>query len=450
VNARRLVPLTLRARLSLLAAAAVFGVLLLAGTGLVLAQREILVDALDDTMVAQTRIVADRLAAGERIQRSVLISDEVSLEVVAEDGQVLAAVADDAGPLPSAPEGDGGGGTVVLEDGPARLMTTEDDGVTIRVAASLEDVSESTGALVAALAVAVPATTAVLAGLVWWVVGRALQPVERIRERVHAIGSGAADHRVPEPAGPEEIARLARTMNAMLARLQESAERQRRFVADASHELRSPLARMRAEMEVDATHPESAEPSLTAASVLAETVSLQRLVDDLLLLARGDAGAGTPAAVPVDLDEVVAGPVARARADGAQVDTSAVRPVQVSGSPGQLERLVTNLVDNAVRHARNGVTVTLTESDGAAVLAVADDGPGIEPGDADRVFERFTRLDEARSSGHGGAGLGLAIARDIAARHGGTLELDASSQVGARFVVRLPTCTSGLPAADPG
>jgi signal transduction histidine kinase len=436
VNARRLVPVTLRARLTLLAAAAAFAVLVLAGTGLVLAQRELLVDALDDTLAAQARLVADRLAAGEQIGRSDLISDEVSLEAVTADGEVVAAVAGDAGPVP--PVGNGDEETVRLDEGPARLLTTQEDGVTVRVAASLEDVQESTGALVAALAVAVPATAAVLAGLTWWIVGRALRPVERIRERVDVIGGAALDRRVPEPATPQEIARLARTMNAMLARLQASAERQRRFVADASHELRGPLTRMRAEMEVDAAHPASAEPAATAASVLAETVALQKLVDDLLLLARSDAGALVPLAVPVDLDEVVDGPAARARAGGARVDTSGIRPVQVRGDPHQLERLVANLLDNAVRHAADQVTVTLAEDGGRAVLAVADDGPGIGPSDAERVFERFTRLDEARSQSDGGAGLGLAIARDIAERHGGTLRLDAAAQGGARFVLTLP------------
>jgi signal transduction histidine kinase len=443
VNARRLVPRTLRARLTLLAAAAVFGVLVLAGTGLVLAQRELLIDALDDTLAAQTRVVTDRLAAGERIGRSDLISDELSLQVVTADGEVLAAVAGDPGPLPPS-TGDGDEGSVRLDEGPARLVSTEEDGATIRVAASLEDVQESTGALVAALAVAVPTTAAVLAGLTWWIVGRALRPVERIRERVDAIGGAALDRRVPEPATPEEIARLARTMNAMLARLQASAERQRRFVADASHELRSPLTRMRAEMEVDAAHPASAAPAATAASVLAETVALQKLVDDLLLLARSDAGALVPLAVPVDLDEILAGPAARARAGGARVDTSGIRPVQVRGDPHQLARLVANLLDNAVRHAAGQVTVTLAEEGGNAVLAVADDGPGIAPSDAERVFERFTRLDEARSQSDGGAGLGLAIARDIAERHGGTLVLDSTVRSGARFVLTLPADRSGV------
>jgi signal transduction histidine kinase len=148
--------------------------------------------------------------------------------------------------------------------------------------------------------------------------------------------------------------------------------------------------------------------------------------------------------VPVDLDEVVEGSVTRARSGGVRVDTAGVRPVQVRGDPDQLERLVANLLDNAVRHATERVTVTLTEDDGQAMLAVADDGPGVAPSDAERVFERFTRLDEARSQADGGAGLGLAIARDIAVRHGGTLVLDLTERSGARFVLTLPADRPGL------
>jgi signal transduction histidine kinase len=443
----RLVPATLRARLTLMAAVAVLAVLLAAGSGLVLAQQESLTDALDETLAGQVGMVTDRLDQGGDVSSLEAVSEEVSLDVRSEGGEVLAEVVGDAGPLPAATARDGGNGearTVGLEEGPGRLVTDEVDDLTVRAAASLEDVRESSGALIAALAVAVPASAAVLAALVWWVVGRALRPVERIRERVDAIGGAALDRRVPEPATPEEIARLARTMNAMLARLQASAERQRRFVADASHELRSPLTRMRAEMEVDAAHPASAEPAATAASVLAETVALQKLVDDLLLLARGDAGAMVPLAVPVDLDEVVERPVARARAGGVSVDTSGVRPVQVRGDPQQLERLVANLLDNAVRHAKGQVTITLADDGGSAVLTVADDGPGIAPSDAERVFERFTRLDEARAQADGGAGLGLAIARDIAVRHGGTLIVDPAVRGGARFVLTLPADRSGL------
>jgi len=280
---------------------------------------------------------------------------------------------------------------------------------------------------------------------VWWAVGRALRPVEAIRARVDQITAAQLDQRVPEPATSDEIARLARTMNAMLARLEESADRQRRFVADASHELRSPLARMRAELEVDRAHPETADPASTADSVLTETVGLQRLVDDLLVLARGDAGAlGGGGDTTVDLDELVDRLAARARARGADIDTRAVRPVQVRGEPAQLERAVANLLDNAVRHAGLRVTVALDGSDGEqAELVISDDGPGIGPADAERVFERFTRLDDARTAGSGGVGLGLAIARDIAERHGGTLTLRPGGGSGAQFVLVLPVAREG-------
>jgi signal transduction histidine kinase len=172
--------------------------------------------------------------------------------------------------------------------------------------------------------------------------------------------------------------------------------------------------------------------------VLAETGRLQRLVEDLLLLARGDAGAlDLTRAAPVDLDDVVEHQVGARKGAGPRIGTRGVRPVQVRGDAGQLARAVTNLLDNAVRHARSAVAVTLAEDAGRAVLVVADDGPGIPAADRDRVFERFTRLDSARSA-DGGAGLGLAIARDIAERHGGGLVLDSVAPAGARFVFTLP------------
>jgi signal transduction histidine kinase len=246
------------------------------------------------------------------------------------------------------------------------------------------------------------------------------------------------DRRVPEPPTTDEIARLAHTMNAMLDRLARAAERQRRFVADAAHELRSPLARVRAELEVDAAHPASADQAATATSVLDQTLGLQRLVDDLLLLAREDAGIATPAQfVPVDLDDVAAA-VVRLRQDP-RIVARDLAPVQVLGSRNQLERVVANLLDNAVRHARERIVLTLAARGSAAELTVSDDGPGIPAADAERIFERFTRLDDARSARDGGAGLGLAIARDIAERHGGSLTLDPAVSGGARFVLRLPS-----------
>jgi signal transduction histidine kinase len=444
---RGLVPATLRARVTAVAALAVLAVLTAASIGLVLAQRAALLETVDENLDQQADAVAAVLEAGRSVRGGDLPTEDVLVEVVAADGALLAASDGLEGRLPRAEDSPT---TVDLPDGDAARLLERDVGdTTVRVAGSLDDLGDSTAALAGSLLVAVPVTAAVLAGVVWWAVGRALRPVEDLRSRVESISASRLDRRVPEPGTPREVDRLARTMNAMLGRLQQSADRQRRFVADASHELRSPLARIRAELEVDAAHPESADPGATAASVLAETVGVQQLVDDLLLLARGDAGA--PAALrreTVDLDDVVGTVVGGLRRAGERrIDTREVQPVQVSADRAQLERLVGNLLDNAVRHAGERIAVSLIPAPGGgAELTVADDGPGIAGADRDRVFERFTRLDEARTGGTGGAGLGLAIARDIAGRHGGTLTLEPDGTPGARFVLRLPG--HGVPGAS--
>jgi signal transduction histidine kinase len=440
-TSRWFLPATLRARVSAVAALAVLAVLTAASIGLVVGQRTALLEAVDDHLDQQADAVASELEAGRPVRDVDLPSEDVFVEVIARDGTLLAASGDLDERLPPG-AADEDVITVDLPDGDeARLLERDVDGVTVRVAGSLDDLTDNTAALAGTLVVAVPVTSAVLAGIVWWAVGRALRPVEDLRARVDAVSASHLDRRLPEPDRPQEIARLARTMNAMLARLQRSAEQQRRFVADASHELRSPLARMRAELEVDATHPEAADPGATAVSVLAETVGVQRLVDDLLLLARSDAGAVAAARRdPVDLDDVV-GTVAGGlrRAGERRIDTTGVLPVQVPGDRAQLERLVGNLLDNAVRHAHDRIVVTLTAvPPGGAELTVTDDGPGIPAGERERVFERFTRVDDARTAGAGGAGLGLAIARDIAERHGGSLTLDTAEPAGARFVFAVP------------
>jgi signal transduction histidine kinase len=442
---RGIVPATLRARVTAAAALAVLAVLTAASVGLVLAHRAALVETLDDQLDRQADAVESQLSTGRPIRNEDLPSEDVFVEVLAADGALLAASDGLDERLPGDENSDELA-TVELADGEAaRLLVKDVEGGTVVVAGSLDDVGESTAALAGPLLVAVPLTSVVLAGVVWLAVGRALRPVEDIRARVDSISASRLDRRVPEPEAPREIARLARTMNAMLGRLQESSERQRRFVADASHELRSPLARMRAELEVDAAHPDSADSAATAESVLAETIGVQRLVEDLLLLARGDAGA---AAVerrePVDLDDVVESVAGGLRRAGERrIDTRGVHPAQVPADRGQLERLVGNLLDNAVRHARERVVVTLAPLPAGLELRVADDGPGIPADERERVFERFTRLDDARTAGSGGAGLGLAIARDIAERHGGTLRLDLDGSTGACFVLTLPVARQG-------
>ena len=225
----------------------------------------------------------------------------------------------------------------------------------------------------------------------------------------------------------------------MLDRVEVAVRRQQTFVADASHELRSPLTRIRSEIEVDLAHPDRADLAATHRSVLEETTALERLVADLLHLARSDATAGELRREAVDLDDIVLSEVRRLRASGGlDVDAGGVTAAQIHGDRDQLARLVRNLLDNAARHASRTVTISLAEHGGDAVLVVDDDGPGIPLDHHDRVFERFTRLDDARTQSSGGTGLGLAICRDIVRRHGGTVAIDPDHAPGARFVVSIP------------
>jgi signal transduction histidine kinase len=432
---------TLRAGVSLVTSAAVLFVLVLAAVGLVLVQRATLTGNLDEMLLDRAEASAAAVTAGRSVVPGV-DDDDLVVQVLA-DGAVVESVPGSAPPLLDGADVPLAGEVhpVPLAEGEGRLVAQRAGDRTVLVAGSLDDVQESSAALVRALAVGVPLAAAALAALVWWAVGRALRPVEHLRREVEAIGGSDLSRRVAEPAAPEEIGRLAQTMNAMLARVQSAAERQRRFVDDASHELRSPLARMRTELEVDAAHPDAADAARTAGTLLAETQTMQQLVDDLLLLARADSSPAADHGRPVDLDRLVEEAAAGLRAAGAQVDTSGVRPVQVLGHAAGLGRAVGNLLDNAVRHAASRTVVTLAEQpDRTAVLTVADDGPGIADADAERVFERFVRLDAARSAG-GGVGLGLAIARDVAQRHGGSLTL-VPSTTGARFVVTLPALRS--------
>ena len=316
----------------------------------------------------------------------------------------------------------------------------------IYVAQSLDPAREAIAALTAGLALGVPVLTLFVGLLTWLLVGRALSPVEAIRREVAEITGSGLNRRVPAPNRDDEIGRLAQTMNAMLARLEAARDQQRRFVADASHELRSPITNIRAQLEVDQARPDAADPLATQQGVLAETLRLERLVDDLLLLARSDEE--TPARrAAVDLDDLLFQEVARADRAGAHVtvDTSRISGGQVLGDAGQLARMVANLLENALRFATARVELSLQETGGAVRLSVADDGPGIAEQDRERIFERFTRLDASRARAAGGAGLGLAIVREIVDRHGGTVRAQASAQGGAEFLVELPAASD---AAD--
>ncbi|MEU8204363.1 ATP-binding protein [Streptosporangium sp. NPDC049046] len=301
----------------------------------------------------------------------------------------------------------------------------------VQARASMEPTMDALRSLRGLLLPGIPALLLLVAVLTWLTVGRALAPVSAIRAEVADITANDLHRRVPVPKSRDEIARLAETMNSTLDRLELAVGRHKRFVADAAHELRSPLAILRTRLEL-------AQPGPLAAEALTDVERIQALTSDLLLLARLDAG--EPAChEEVDLGQVTAEEAARSRPrPEVKVTLEVAADTVVMGSAGQLRRLVANLVDNAVRHAGSTVTVRLAVDGGEAVLDVRDDGPGIPAEHHEAVFDRFTRLDEARDRDAGGAGLGLAIARDIAVRHGGSLRVagkDREAWLQARFPV---------------
>ena len=337
-------------------------------------------------------------------------------------------------------------GTVVLgaeelpDDGYVTVSEDADsDGAeyVVRVAASLVDVVESTAALVPLLLVGVPLLLLVVGGTTWAVVTRALSPVERIRREVETIGDDRLDRRVPVPSARDEIHRLATTMNAMLTRLEDSRRRQQRFVSDSSHELRSPLASLRQSAEVARAHPDAMPEGELADVVFEESVRMQRLVDQMLLLTRTDEGEIGDRLQEVDLDDLARAEAARLR-NGLVVDTSRVADGRVLGDELALGQVVRNLLDNAARHAQGRVEVAVQREGQRVVLTVDDDGAGIPEDQRERVFERFVRLDEARARDDGGSGLGLAIVREISRAHGGEAAVSVSALGGARFSISLP------------
>ncbi|MGH3367026.1 MAG: sensor histidine kinase [Nocardioidaceae bacterium] len=329
--------------------------------------------------------------------------------------------------------------------------------LTIYVATNLEEVAEATTTLQRLLLLGLPPVLALIAFSTWVMIGRALRPVESIRTEVDDISSLALDRRVPVPDTRDEIEGLARTMNAMLDRLQVASERQRAFVDDASHELQTPLASFRSQLEVALAGSATTDWPAVAAAVLADGRQMEGLVSDLLFLARAD---GRPVPVPqtpVDLDDIVLEEVVRLRTSThVRVDSTRVSAAPVRGSQDSLTRMVRNLLENAEQHAATVILVELSPVEGSAQLVVEDDGPGVDPAQRVQIFDRFFRADEARSRRSGGAGLGLSIVKTIVDQHHGDVwAAEGRSGHGARFMVRIPLLPmqpdspeAGRPEAD--
>ncbi|HEX2818626.1 MAG TPA: HAMP domain-containing sensor histidine kinase [Streptosporangiaceae bacterium] len=285
------------------------------------------------------------------------------------------------------------------------------------------------------LAIGVPVLLVLACGTVWLVTGHALRPVEQIRAAVTAVTSADLSQRVPEPGTDDEIGRLARTMNDMLARLDDAAARQRRFVADASHELRSPLTAIRTGLEVGLSHPDRAPWPQIAHRAVRQSQRLEDLIAELLVLAKADAYQLAARRQPVDLAALLADLAAATPAPGISIGLSVPPGTATTGNPEDLSRMFRNLLDNAVRYARHRVLITAAARPEGIVVEIADDGPGIPEEERERVFGRFVRLDASREQASGSAGLGLAIAREIATAHGATIVLTEAPGGGTRAVV---------------
>lgn len=461
---------SVRARATLGASLVVALALVAAGAAVLLSLRDNLTDQAGSRADSAARKVASQLLTVRSLGDLDLPDDENQpVQVVDGDGRLVAASEDlqrisgtgvdqvkpgrggagvkgDSGDAGDREDGEiddeteytDGSATIDGESGEYRFAAVEVSSpkgdFTVHAGGSLSDEQSAVSTALTSMLIGFPLLLAVVAGVTWLVTRRALRPVAAITAEMSAItASEDLARRVPEPDTHDEIARLARTTNETLTALQTSVERQRRFVADASHELRSPIASLRTQLEVGAAHPEL----LDVDGAVEDTVRLQELAADLLLLARLDAGE-KPGAGRVDLAAFAREELSQRTRDHVEVHAD-LKSAEVAGSRGQLARVLGNLLNNAQRHARSRVTVT-TRSDGAwAVLEVADDGSGVPEGERERIFERFVRLDDARTRDEGGAGLGLAIARDVAVRHGGTLVVREAPSGGALFELRLPS-----------
>jgi two-component system, OmpR family, sensor kinase len=445
----------IRVRLAVLLALAMM--LVLAGAGLFVYVR--LSSALDESVdsALEARLAAV-VRSGEVAAGSVGDAEDGFAQLLAADGRVLARTGGSGEPALTRTELEqaAAGEDVEAErevagvDGSARMLAAvRGDGLTVAVVGqSLDDRDETLAALAGAFAIGAPVAALVVALLGYALAATGLRPVERMRRRAAGISLEGREDRLPLPAARDEIRRLGTTLNEMLDRLRRSYERERRFVADASHELRTPVAVIKAELEA-ALRRAPADPELREALAAAaeECDRLAQLAEDLLVLARSGDGALPVRPEPLDaaelLERVRTRFTARAGEREREISVAAEPDLALQGDELRLTQALGNLVDNALRHGSGAIALRARRAGAAVELEVADEGAGPPPELRARAFERFARGDEART--RGGAGLGLAIVRAIAEAHGGVAELAE----GSRVVVRLPSqgdpssCTYG-------
>jgi len=433
---------SLRARLTFIATfsfAVAFG---LASVTLVRSVRNSLESgARQDTREALTELVSQLQRGADIDEIRTNEAETVQFQITTPDGAVLAGSTAPGSPLFRVTKRgvvDASSGDVYVEQRVVRVGTRP---LTVATASPLATVDASVEQLVEVLRIGTPVLVVLLAIIVWLLVGRALRPVDLMRAQLAEIGGATLDRRVDVGAADAEVVRLADTMNAMLERIETASARQQEFVADASHELRSPTSAIRAELEVALAHPDDAAWPEVASRSLHEAERLSALIDDLLTLARFDETTPTARAQVVDLDELVLDEAERMHRFG--LGTEAVSAGRVTGDAARLTQVVRNLVDNAMRHAAGRVAVGVHTEGPRVVLDVDDDGPGVPPAERERIFDRFARLDTGRSRQAGGTGLGLSIVRHVATNHGAEVEVVSREGEGSTFRLIVPARRGG-------
>ncbi len=441
---------TLRVRVTIIASM-VMTVAIVTGIGLLyLLQIQTVHRALDAQLGAYVSDIADTSPNGNwpTYLPPSNVDGNVEAQVVGADGTVLAATRTLAGVPPVYALPDGASMPVRLKaaegviPGDVRVIgirrTVAGRQVSIIAGTSTSLLTNLRSAFTSDLLIGFPLILLAAGCGVWFIVGRALRPVDRIRSTVADITSADLSRRVPDPGTADEIGSLAHTMNDMLSRLESSADRQRRFVADASHELRSPLAAIRTTLEVGLAHPDRAPWLVIAERATEQSARLEVLIQQLLLLARADERSLSEHREDIDVFEVLTDLLDQSVTGDIAIDLSLSTATVMIGNPAHIARVFRNIIDNAVRHATTTIQVTSRTQKGQIVVEITDDGPGVGEGDRDRIFDRFVRLDSSRGRGTGTSGLGLAIAREITTAHQGSITVLAHHPHGARFVIQFP------------
>lgn len=445
----------IRVRVVAAAAIVVSITLLASGAVLVGLMRQSLISNLDAAQLTRAQDVVAQIKAGPMHgEVRSTPQDNSAVQVIDATGAVSASTANLNGESPMTPRPPTQRKTTTVTVANFPLDTGGNFRVTIEpvtvnggpgwvyVASALSQVDAATSSLITLFGWGVPLVAIVVACIAGVAVRRALKPVEDIRRRADVIGVEDLSQRVPVPAGSDEITHLATTMNGMLARLELGASRQQQFIGDASHELRGPLTALQAHIDVAIAHPNDLSTIQALPQLREQANRMAMLIEDLLFLARSAETSPMVLPAPVDLDELVLTEASRLQGLGSlTVEVSALNAARVRGSFRDLTRMLRNLGDNAYDHATSTISLALTTQGQTAQITVTDDGPGIAVEDRERIFARFSRLDDARTRNTrgGGSGLGLSIARNVVEAGGGTLEVRErpDGEKGAMFVARM-------------